>query len=285
MLKLLLFRGDRNDADSSAYLFVSQLNAAAQDTVAATVRYSDLVFSITDGVAMIEVASTGERIEDLAETYYVRDYHGYQSERYAIAKYLARAGKKVFNTDTLDNESLSKLEQLVALTAAGISVPNARFASDPRLLLPPHYPCVAKSITASNNRLNFLVGSESDYSHAITEIGSKVLVQDYVENDGDYKVIIALGRPVAVYKREWSNRYMSGDKPTRKIVQEDDVAALAALAAQALGREFCGVDIVRDATSGKLYVLECNFNAGLRLAGIDNDEALFAKTLKLLLEL
>jgi glutathione synthase/RimK-type ligase-like ATP-grasp enzyme len=286
MLKLLVFQGDRDDAQSSAHLFVTRLNAAAPRPVADTVRYSDLVFTFTRGAACeIRIASTGKLLEQSAKGYYVRDYQGYHAERYAVATYLAGKGKKVFNSDALRNESLSKLEQLIAFAAAGIPVPNSSFAADPDLLGTFDYPYVMKSITASNNRLNFLIRSERERRRAINEIGSKVLVQEYIENDGDYKVMIMFGHPLVIYKRSRPNSYRTGKRPARKIVQEDDVAALAQKTAATLRREFCGVDIVRDKNSGKLYVLECNFNAGLYIKGIRSDKALFAETVKLLQEL
>lgn len=285
MPKLVILQGDRAGVDSTAELFAERLNANAGYDIATTIKYSQLVFDFVDSVCHVTVKSTGQSLEDLADAYYVRDYQGYQPERYAVAKYLHGRGKKVFNADTLQGESLSKLEQLVALTAQGIPVPNSRFASNPSLLEPFDYTFVAKSITSSNNRLNFLVHTETDYQGAIQTLGDKVLLQQYVDNDGDYKVMIVGGKPLAIYKRQEPNRYQPGDKPLRNVVREDDVTALATKVVGVLNRQFCGVDIVRDKQSGRLYVLECNFNAGLRLNGIDVDEEFFAGAAKLLQDL
>lgn len=285
MRELLVFQGDRSGAKSSAQLFVTQLNEAAGRPVADVVRYADLVFTFTnESSSVIRVSSTGEPLERMAKRYYVRDYKNYQAERYAIATYLAGKQRQVFNTDILHNESLSKLEQLVAFTAAGIPVPKSSFAADSALLDAFDYPYVMKSITASNNRLNFLVHSDQERQAATQKIRSKILAQEFIENSGDYKVIIMFGRPVAIYKRSQPNQYLSGGRPSRVLVHEEDVAMLAQKTASVLQREFCGVDVVRNEETGKLYVLECNFNAGLNLTGIHSHKTLFAETVRLLQE-
>ena len=282
MFKLVVFQGDRLDAQSSAFLFAQQINQAAAQSLAKSIRYADLVFTFKGGKCEVQSISLGKPVETLAEAYYVRDYHNYQAERYALAAYLDGCGHKVFNSDALHNESLSKLEQLVIFTKANIPVPTSSFASDASLVQPvSDYPYVLKSITASNNRLNYLVHNEPERQKALQAIGSKVLAQQYIENDGDYKVILMYGQPLAIYKRSKPNVY-ERSRPHRYRVNEADVAALAQKTARILGREFCGVDIVRDKATGMLYVLECNFNAGLYMAGLGIDKDLFINTIRLM---
>ena len=136
---------------------------------------------------------------------------------------------------------------------------------------------MVKSILSSGGRLNYLVNSKAGLRTAVKKAGGKALIQEFIDNDGDYRVVVTYGRPVIVYKKTRDpnsqshlNNVAQGAK--RTLTDDKDVIDLAVRTAKVLGREFCGVDIVRSKLNQKLFILESNFNAGIAILGDGVDE-------------
>lgn len=74
----------------------------------------------------------------------------------------------------------------------------------------------------------------------------------------DYRVFVVRGEPVAVMQRQgegWLHNVARGARCT--ACNEQDVADIGVKAAQAIGIDYAGVDVIRD-THGKLWVIEVN---------------------------
>ena len=78
----------------------------------------------------------------------------------------------------------------------------------------------------------------------------------------DYRVLVAGGRVLAAMRREhhdWITNVAQGGQchPLRDTDDLAELSRLALAAGQAVGAEFCGVDLICD-QSGKYWVLEVN---------------------------
>lgn len=93
----------------------------------------------------------------------------------------------------------------------------------------------------------------------------KSVFQNFIKNDGDYRVLVIGGRPVDVIKRvgeesSFVNNVSMGGRAL--IIKEGkmktELLKIAAQVAATFNLGFCGVDIIQDEDNGELYFLELN---------------------------
>lgn len=88
------------------------------------------------------------------------------------------------------------------------------------------------------------------------------LVQEYIENDGDFRVMTVGYKCIGGFKRQPKieklvlNRSEGGSVGLSEV--PTDVAELAEKAAKVLGVEVAGTDLVRSKKDGKVYIIEVN---------------------------
>ena len=88
------------------------------------------------------------------------------------------------------------------------------------------------------------------------------LVQEYIENDGDYRVMTVGYKCIGGYKRQPKVEKLvlnlrAGKSQGLKEVPSD-VTETAEMAAKALGVEIAGTDLVRSKNDGRVYIIEVN---------------------------
>lgn len=88
------------------------------------------------------------------------------------------------------------------------------------------------------------------------------LVQEFLPNDGDYRLFVVGYKTLGGFKRKPKEEKVVMNKSIGKSeglrVVPEDVAREAEKAAEALGVEVAGIDLVRHANTGKVYVIEVN---------------------------
>ena len=88
------------------------------------------------------------------------------------------------------------------------------------------------------------------------------LVQDFIENDGDYRVMVVGYKCIGGYKRAVKEEKLVMNKSVGKSVKldkvSDEVIEQAERAARALGVEVAGIDLVKERHTDKIYVIEVN---------------------------
>jgi tetrahydromethanopterin:alpha-L-glutamate ligase len=97
------------------------------------------------------------------------------------------------------------------------------------------------------------------------EVGDVYYLQRYVSRPGppfyDFRVLVCAGKVLAMMSRrgdDWVTNINRGALPERVSgVGEAELGRLAIAAADAVGADFAGIDIVADA-EGRLYILEVN---------------------------
>lgn len=88
------------------------------------------------------------------------------------------------------------------------------------------------------------------------------LIQEFIENDGDYRVMTVGYKCIGGFKRQPKIEKMLMNKSIGKSVKVDvlpnDLIELAEKAAEILGIEVAGTDIVKSKKDGKFYLIEVN---------------------------
>ena len=87
------------------------------------------------------------------------------------------------------------------------------------------------------------------------------LIQDYIKNDGDFRVMTVGYKCVGGFKRQVKEEKLILNKSLGKsnaVEVPTDVAEMASMAARTLGVEVAGTDLVREIGTGKVFVIEVN---------------------------
>ncbi len=251
----------------SGQRFVDALNKHSQN-IAQIINYSDIVVSIKRGVVTFTTIA-GEDIFKNIDLVYLRGIT-FEPLRHAAGAYLSSRGIAIVNSESHNFQTMSKLEQYVVLAIHGVPIPDSvyvgrsdHFEAIP-LLLGSTFPLVAKSITGRNGDENVLV-------HSVDELKSlaidQPIFQPYIENTFDYRVIVAGKEVLLAYKRirgndgsHKNNVSQGGRREMTEISEELEHIAISA--ANAVGREFTGLDILPSTDGSLNVVLEVNFNFG-----------------------
>lgn len=164
----------------------------------------------------------------------------------------------------------SKLSNAVTLWCAGIKR-WPRTLAGPADELARRMPelgqkAVLKDSDGSKGRLNFVVSSSSE----VTEIlqanpDVQFVLQEYIPNDSDYRVLIMNGKVAMVIRRSGDgsshlNNTSQGGAAELVDVESIDAAIIdeSIAAAHALKLQVAGVDVMQDTRTGDYYFLEVN---------------------------
>lgn len=89
-----------------------------------------------------------------------------------------------------------------------------------------------------------------------------LLLQEFIPNDGDFRVYVVGYKLVAGFKRQMKEDKLVLNKSVGKSIGlkevPDEVAAVAEAAARAVEVEVAGIDLVQDSRNGKVYIVEVN---------------------------
>jgi glutathione synthase/RimK-type ligase-like ATP-grasp enzyme len=130
-------------------------------------------------------------------------------------------------------------------------------------------PFVLKDIYGNRGEHNYLVRDEASFEEAIALSGqddTRCIAQAYVENDGDYRVLVFGSHVELVIHRQGQsadshlNNTSQGGAATlvSEKVLPPEIRTACVTAAKLLDRQIAGVDIVEDKNSGVWYCLEVN---------------------------
>lgn len=285
--------------------FVDKLNAADSKLNCDFLTYDDIAITIDneDGITLANIL-TGEKLNTYDAVYF-KTYFKKSEIAAVVAEYLLAQGIPFFDEEVAAHQARTKLTQYARLAKVNVPVPKSivvsyrhlanqfdRYSDELGL------PFVIKDIAAERGESNYLVSSKREFDEVVKQAikeKSYFVGQQYIENDGDYRIII-LGKDIemAIRRRKTDssthiNNTSRGGKAT--LVNTDDLPAamqaIAVRAALALNRQVAGVDILQGAGDGdgggddEWYVLEVNNSP--QLAGgafLDEKAKVFTKFLR-----
>jgi len=122
---------------------------------------------------------------------------------------------------------------------------------------------VLKSVYGSKGKDNYLVHSAEEIEQSLEgKSCADFILQNFIENDGDYRIITFDYEPkLAIYrssggKDHRNNTSLGGHADIVEMTPE--LAEIAHKTAEAMDIKFAGVDIITDKNTGEHYILEIN---------------------------
>jgi glutathione synthase/RimK-type ligase-like ATP-grasp enzyme len=210
----------------------------------------------------------------------------YRDVALSLSQYLMNNKIEFWNSEMSHQRSTGKLSCMVKLAFEGISVPKTLFSLNGDLLLDKiNFPAVIKASDASRGESNFLVREGEEASQKLKASGdvNHMLIQPYLENDHDLRVICFGGEPSLVLRRsrgENSQSHMNNtsqggsaewleiDKVDPSLLTDSKKICIV------MNREMAGIDFIPDSSSPSGYAcLEVNAVPQLT-SGFDADHKL-----------
>ena len=228
--------------------------------------YSDLAFFI-DGVnSSVTLFSTGEDIKEFSKVIVLLTPA--HSENFIFSALACYCRKN--NIPMFDDEYTNTSSKLYALWRFWENdIPVAKTAFGPiefmcQKLNELGETCIVKSTHGTKGRDSYLIHNEAELRDALSHEGHYVL-QNYVENDGDWRIIVINYEPkLAIYRSSHGRDYrnntsLGGDAKLTPLSEVDPkVLELASKATRAVNIKIAGADVIMDKNTGECSVLEIN---------------------------
>lgn len=231
------------------------------------VHFTDLSLRTGQDLRSTIVRVKGMDIKEF-DLVYVRSVGKYHEELTLLADYCKTHNIKLLER-TLKEGNVDrdhKSYEALKLLAAGLGYPKSYFSSPAKIMSHLRrentWPVVIKPTGGKRGRAVYLV-RDLETAEKIFQGRVKLnyVVQDYIENDGEYRVWViggklfgAMHRPVRTGGFEIVG--MTGQ--SKKVELNEAMAKLAVRAAEVLEVDAAGIDMVRDKKTGTPYVLEVN---------------------------
>lgn len=259
--------GDKNDAGRLAELSATQLGDGVQ---VRHLYFEDLVFHISNETRTVWHAD-GVTFEaaDL-----VIALNWYKPElrdiAYTLGLYLQEKGIECWNGEILQQRSTSKLSAMWLLAQADVDIPETFFSMNREALIAAcdADSAIIKDIAASRGRSNFLAKGREEFKSILRKPNAaRYMVQEYIPNDFDIRLVCFGGTPKMAIKRQRTNNdahlnnTSQGGEAT--VLELDSLSAETLQQAESIcrlfGREMAGIDylVANDATN-RYICLEVN---------------------------
>jgi glutathione synthase/RimK-type ligase-like ATP-grasp enzyme len=237
-----------------------------------TVALENLLFTVKeDGSADVIDMVSGRSMSDAALVY-MKGKWGLPEEASALANYLLHRGVPFMDTSALGSV-MSKIATTMRLWGHGVAVPFTLYVRrhDRMAEALLSYKSelgerfILKDAQGAKGKLNFFV----TYAEALAVLEQnpdvQFVAQRFIENDGDYRVGVYVGKSAFAIARKGSgdthlNNTSAGGTATYLPVNElpAKYRSLAEKASRAVDLQVSGVDIIIDRITGKPYILEVN---------------------------
>jgi RimK family alpha-L-glutamate ligase len=220
--------------------------------------YDSRPLSDSGAFDVVYVISLG--FEDLQETLY----------KLRLLEELEGTGARLVNSIGTIRTCRNKASMTLKLVSEGIRMPDTMITESVHLAveyIEERRPCVLKPITGLQGRGLTLIPASMGHGDILDYVswfqaryGKDVIyVQEFIDHPGyDIRVLVAGGRVVSKMRRfnpeGWRTNIHAGALP---MVSEDPVEEMALEAANAVGGDVVGVDIL-PSKGGEHYVLEVN---------------------------
>lgn len=283
---LLLFSKVSADQQKAYPEYLAQLLSAPRDDIVFEwALFEDLVYFFSEDE--VRITDTRHNV-DLADydVLYLRHWgdkmaHAMTVTRYCKIKHIPFVDSEAFRVG-----SFNKLTQYINLYEAKVLFPKTLIATGDHLQANYEaygfqFPLILKSASGTRGADNYLVQDAAEM-HEVLAKNQHILfvMQSFIPNDGDYRVLV-LGDAVQLI----IERKASGESHLNNTSQggQARIVAMDALpnavrdasvrAAQFMGREVAGVDMVRSQADGRYYCFEVNRAPQIEHASFEQEKA------------
>ncbi|MCB9822969.1 hypothetical protein H6800_01700 [Candidatus Nomurabacteria bacterium] len=237
------------------------------------IEWEKLVFSIKTGEVSVSFSGIelSEMVPDLVIAvgwYNPSIKSNYREVSLTLGLYLEQNNINYWNSEMSKQRSTGKLSCLCMLALHGIHITQTTYSLSGDLIAPlEDFPVIIKATAASRGSSNHLVRSIDQAKRLLGEIPNRMIVQPYIKNDHDLRVIMIGGRAAKVLKR-----YRSDDKSHLNNTSQggsahwldprevgDSLLTICEKICKIMNREMAGIDFIPDDSSPYGYsCLEVN---------------------------
>lgn len=194
----------------------------------------------------------------------------YRDLAYSVAKIFEASGIEYWNSEMGMQRSVSKLSQMTVMALNGVNVPMTRFSLSGKNVidgLVDGEKYIVKAAAASRGCNNYCVSSLLEIEDIIDGSTLPFVVQEFLPNDHDLRVICFGGEPKLVLKRARTSNdthlnNTSQGGTAEWIPLDEELAKNARKISKLLGREMGGIDFIEidnlDNNGKMYYCLEIN---------------------------
>jgi glutathione synthase/RimK-type ligase-like ATP-grasp enzyme len=264
---LLLFRA-QPASKPKAVNFAKRIDELVGDDIAiTTAEIGELLFEVGTNSARITHPQQGSDIKDF-DVVVIRHIGALDAEAHAVAAYCRKYGIKCVDS-YLDRIIDDKLSAAFEHWLVGAHLPRTFYGPVDELaskVAELGEKAILKDNRGHKGKLNFVVTSADEVLKLARENeGVRFVLQEFIPNSGDYRVLVLSYKPVLVIKRtagagsHLNNTSQGGSAELVPIDQVDPkIVEMAVKVSRAEGLEVSGVDIIIDKNTGKFYILEVN---------------------------
>lgn len=273
-MKNVLIIGSKNAEGKNDIQFMA---AHMSEPKSVTLAYwEDLLVTITDNQVSITDARQSIDLKDFElvmafNWYKTGSQKMYRDLAFSVALYLEDNKVTFWNREMIMQRSTTKLSAMVQLALNGFPVPNTLFSLDAQRLLSAHdtFPVIAKDAAASRGRNNHLCHSADELSKVIAAqpATNQLLLQEFIPNESDLRVVCFGGKPALAIKRSRQSAETHLNNTSQGAVAElieltnlkPEIIENTSKICYTMGRDMAGVDFLFDKDNPNRYVvLEVN---------------------------
>jgi len=189
---------------------------------------------------------------------------------HSVAKYAEFYKVQHLNQEALDTRSRTKISQYVIAGLLGVRTIPFIIATDSKAITDwvkgQPLPVIVKAVAASKGNHNYLAQTTEDIDCIIRDNpDQQFVVQPFIENDGDYRLIVLDGVvKLAIHRKGETGSHLNntskGGAGTIADISELPKPMLdeAVLLSRELRREISGIDMVISKKDSQHYFLESN---------------------------
>ncbi len=242
---------------------------SSQEISVEVAAYNDLGFLIDGDEAKVVNCRTGEDLRNFSKILVLSTslYHAQNYIFSALACYCRKYSIEVLD-DSFTNSD-GKLYAMWRFWEKGVDVPKTAFGPASflgEILQKFGSPAVLKAVNGTKGHDNYLVHSGEEIAEIVErDPDTRYILQNYIPNDGDYRVIVTnFEAQLAIYRsangKDFRNNTSLGGEASLVPLDELDpkIIQLATEAAKALDIKIAGADILQNKETGKYSVLEVN---------------------------
>lgn len=250
--------------------------------------YDDLIHIVVPDDAKIVDSKSGIDLADYDIVYH-RRWGGAQEAAMSCSIYLSKKDIPFIDQEAYGVGSLNKLTQHWRFWENKLPHPrtlcfprNHRFKEAAKMMekYKVYFPVIAKSTEGTRGEDNFLISKAAELKKLLKDAKTSFLIQEYIPNDGDYRVIIGEGKVLLTIERKalahkhLNNISQGGNaqvvdsrRLSRGVVRDIKKAA------HIMQRSLSGVDIMFHSQTKQHYLLEVNRSPQIEDSSFETEKA------------
>jgi glutathione synthase/RimK-type ligase-like ATP-grasp enzyme len=252
------------------------------DATVATTLIDNLFVTVGDGSFVVADTKSGRDLKEF-DAVFIRGVglKNYADVVKAVSMYAHLHNVPITN-DYSDVKDTSKLSQAAMFFTAGLPSAQCVYASGSVLEgkheLPFSFPCIMKASFGAHGNDNHVVHSlEEARGIAAARPGISFVLQRFVPNDGDFRILVAGDRELVIHRKASGDTHLNNTSQggTGQLVEASSLPAeiieQSHKIAELMHMDLAGVDALADKNTGEFYFLEVNSQPQL-MSGVYIDE-------------